>query len=150
MAGTMKERPWGDVLIQARTRAEAAVARLDEVHAGTVELTAKRDRRRAETEHAERSRRVGRRVHTEALDLQLALAGLWYRDLLCVALDALELAANVDREDELAADAGDRDPADLRRALELVDDTRQRLALNVTEELACEALGYRLERILAR
>jgi len=30
-----------------------------------------------------------------------------------------------------------------------VDDTRQRLPLNVTEELACEALGYRLERLLA-
>ena len=89
-------------------------------------------------------------MHTEALDLQLALAGLWYRDLLCVALDSPELAANVDREAELAADAADRDPTTLRRALELVDDTRQRLPLNVTEELACEALGYRLERVLAR
>jgi len=28
-------------------------------------------------------------------------------------------------------------------------DTRQRFQLNVSEELACESLGYRLERLLA-
>ena len=144
----MATRPWRDLLAQARARADAAVAELDERHAATIELTAKRDRRRAETEHAERSRRLGRRVHTETLDLELALAGLWYRDLLCVALGAPDLAANVDRETELAADAAGRAPAALRRAFELVDDTRQRLPLNVTEELACEALAYRLERAL--
>src|SRR5205085_9719585 len=122
-AGEMGERPWRELLAQARKRAEAAVAELDDRHAATLELTAKRDRRRAETEHAERARRLGRRVHTQALDLQLSLAGLWYRDLLCVALGAFELAANVDREAELAADAAGRDPAALRRAFELVDDT---------------------------
>ncbi|MDX6661107.1 MAG: polymerase subunit delta [Solirubrobacteraceae bacterium] len=148
-AAEMGERPWRELLAQARARADAAAAELDERHAGVLELTAKRDRRRADTEHAERSRRLARRVHTETLDLQLALVGLWYRDLLCVALDTPDLAANVDREAELAADAAGRDPTALRRALELVDDTRQRLPLNVTEELACEALGYRLEHLLA-
>jgi DNA polymerase-3 subunit delta' len=149
MNAEMAEQPWRELLAQARARADVAVAELDERHAGVIELTAKRDRRRAETEHSERSRRLGRRIHTETLDLQLALAGLWYRDVLCVALGAPDLAANVDREAELAAAAAGRDPAALRRALELVDDTRQRLPLNVTEELACEALGYRLERLLA-
>ena len=148
-AAGMRERPWSELLARARARADAAAAELDEDHAAALELTAKRDRRRADTEHAERSRRLARRVHTETLDLQLALVGLWYRDLLCVALDTPDLAANVDREAELAADAAGRDPTALRRALELVDDTRQRLPLNVTEELACEALGYRLERLLA-
>jgi DNA polymerase-3 subunit delta' len=33
--------------------------------------------------------------------------------------------------------------------MELVEDTRQRFQLNVSEDLACEALAYRLERILA-
>ena len=37
-----------------------------------------------------------------------------------------------------------RRPAELRRALELVEDTRARMALNVTEELALEALAYRI------
>jgi DNA polymerase-3 subunit delta' len=34
--------------------------------------------------------------------------------------------------------------------VELVEDTRERFVLNVSEDLACEALAYRLERILAR
>jgi DNA polymerase III subunit delta' len=33
--------------------------------------------------------------------------------------------------------------------MELVEETRQRFQLNVSEELACEALAYRLERVLA-
>ena len=41
------------------------------------------------------------------------------------------------------------DAAALRGAVELVEDTRVRFALNVSEELACEALAYRLERLLA-
>ena len=147
-AGQMAERPWRELLTQARRRADAAVAELEERHRAALELVAKRDRRRTETEHNERARRLGRRVHTEALDLQLGLAGLWYRDLLCVALDAPELACNVDREAELADGARGRDPSALRRAIELVADTRDRLPLNVNEELACEALGYRLERLL--
>ena len=42
-----------------------------------------------------------------------------------------------------------RDEKALRRAMELVDDTRARLILNVSEELACEALAYRLEETLS-
>ena len=44
-----------------------------------------------------------------------------------------------------ATRAGQRDGAAWRDAVELVDDTRARLALNVSEELALEALAYRLE-----
>jgi DNA polymerase-3 subunit delta' len=33
--------------------------------------------------------------------------------------------------------------------VELIEDTRQRFLLNVTEELACEALAYRLQGLLA-
>ncbi|MDQ4040822.1 MAG: hypothetical protein M3141_03635, partial [Actinomycetota bacterium] len=113
------------------------------------ELIAKRDRRRAETEHAERARRAQRRAFTESLDLALALTGLWYRDVAATAWGAPELACHADRPDELTADARDADPQRYRQAVELVEDTRQRLALNVNEELACEALGYRLERLLA-
>ena len=39
--------------------------------------------------------------------------------------------------------------AEVAVGVELVDDTRASLALNVAEELACEALVYRLERLLA-
>ena len=148
-AGGMREKPWGDVLSIARARGDAAVAALEEAHEQDRELFAKRDRRRADTEHAERSRRAQRRAYTESLDLALSLAGLWFRDVACVAWDAPDLVAHTDRAAELRADARDADPAALRRAIELVEDTRQRLALNVNEELACEALGYRVERLLA-
>jgi len=36
----------------------------------------------------------------------------------------------------------------LRDAVDLVEETRARLAFNVSEDLACEALAYRLERLL--
>jgi DNA polymerase-3 subunit delta' len=53
-----------------------------------------------------------------------------------------------DRVDELRAD-GDRDPRRLMAAVDLVEETRRRFQLNVSEELACEALAYRLEEELA-
>jgi hypothetical protein len=34
-------------------------------------------------------------------------------------------------------------------AVDLVEETRRRFQLNVSEELACEALAYRLEEELA-
>jgi hypothetical protein len=46
-------------------------------------------------------------------------------------------------------DAEGRAPAALRDAVGQVEDTRASLALNVAEELALEALAYRLERRLA-
>lgn len=145
----MSEKPWREVLAMAGARGDAAVAALEDAHAADRELVAKRDRRRADTEHAERSRRVQRRAYTETLDLGLALTGLWYRDVACTAWGAPDLACHSDRAGELAADAEGADPQRLRQAVELVEDTRQRLVLNVGEELACEALGYRLERLLA-
>ena len=42
-----------------------------------------------------------------------------------------------------------RDPQRLRAAVEAVEDTRLRFQLNVSEDLACESLAYRLERLLA-
>jgi DNA polymerase-3 subunit delta' len=150
LRGAMDERPWRELLAQARRRGDAVAAELEAAHERDRELLAKRERRRADTEHAERVRRAHRRAMTEALDLGLALAGLWYRDLACVAWGAPELAGHCDREAELAADAAGRDPQRLRAAVELVEDTRQRLVLNVSEELACEALAYRLEHELSR
>ena len=43
-----------------------------------------------------------------------------------------------------------RDPGRLRAAIELVEETRERFQLNVSEDLACEALAYRLEQRLGR
>jgi DNA polymerase-3 subunit delta' len=148
ISGSMDSRPWRAVLAAAKARGDAAVAEVEAAADRDLELVAKRDRRRVETEYTERARRAHRRAYTEALDLALGLTGLWYRDVACVAWEAPDLAAHTDRAAELAADAENVDPQKLHRAIELVEETRQRLVLNVSEELACEALGYRLERLL--
>ena len=72
-------------------------------------------------------------------------AGSWFRDLAAVAEGAAELALNLDRGDELRADADGLDPPAARRAAELVEKTRRDLQVNVSEELALEALFYRAE-----
>jgi hypothetical protein len=46
--------------------------------------------------------------------------------------------------DALEGLAAGRSPRALHHAIDLVADTRERLQLNVTEELALEALAYRL------
>jgi DNA polymerase-3 subunit delta' len=148
IAGTISQgRPWTEVLAGVRARGESAgaevEARLDE----ELELSPRKERKRIETEFSERTRRMRRRAETGALDTALALIALWYRDLLCLAWEAPELVLGVDRLAELEADAGSS-PDRLREAIELVEDTRERLQFNVSTELACEALGYRLERVL--
>ncbi|MDQ3409721.1 MAG: hypothetical protein M3469_07060, partial [Actinomycetota bacterium] len=81
-------------------------------------------------------------------DQGLSLVGLWLRDVACVADGVPELAHHVDCAQELAADAPGRAPHSLRAGVAAVDDARAALRLNATEELAVEALAYRLARVL--
>jgi DNA polymerase III subunit delta' len=148
LAGDVGAKPWRDLIAGAGRQGAAAAQGLEAAFADELELLAKRDRRRLASEHAERLKRTERRVRTAALDLGLLLAGQWFRDVCCLVLDAPELVHATDRLDALAQDAPGRDPAALRAAIELVEDTRKRLILNVTEELALEALAYRLERTI--
>jgi DNA polymerase III subunit delta' len=94
-------------------------------------------------------RRTERRARTQALDLALALCCAWYRDLAAIASGADQLILNSDRREQLAEDAEGLDPAPARLALEWVLDTRRRLRLNVSEELALEALWLRTTSLLA-
>lgn len=150
IAGEMTSaRPWTELMAAVRARGEAAGRELESLRDAELELTARKERKRVETEWTERVRRARRRVQTTALDLGLQVVSLWYADLMSLAWGAPELVRNRDRETELERDAG-IDPGRLRRAIELVEETRERFQLNVSEDLACEALGYRLERTLER
>jgi len=149
LAGDLAGRPWLALLERAQHHGEAAVSELRGALEAELELLDARERRRHEREGTERLRRTARRAGTEALDRGLQLTGLWFRDLACLAAGAPEVVYATDRLPALEADAEGRDPARLRAALEAVEDTRQSLVLNVNEELACEALAYRLERELA-
>ena len=98
-----------------------------------------------------RARRRGERPagrRTEALDLGLALVAAWLRDLAAVAEGADELVLNTDRARRSRTMAEGLDGRRARRGAELVMDTRRRLQVNVAEELALEALVFRLEALL--
>jgi DNA polymerase III subunit delta' len=142
-------QPWSELLSSVRARGDATRSELEARAAEEVELYPRKERKRIETEWSERARRARRRTETAALDLGLSLVSLWFSDLICLELGAPELVRHTDRLSELEADAG-RDPHGLRAAIELVEDTRQRFQLNVSEDLACEALCYRLEHAVAR
>ncbi|MGI8714173.1 MAG: hypothetical protein ACR2NR_13550 [Solirubrobacteraceae bacterium] len=150
IAGEMASaRPWMAMLEAVRARGAAAGTQLEAQAASELELVPRKERKRLETEWTERIRRTRRRVQTGALDLSLQLASLWFTDLACLAWDAPDLVRNLDRLDVLQEDAG-VDPDRLRVAIELVEETRERFLLNVSEDLACEALAYRLQATLAR
>lgn len=143
-----RTRPWLELLSAVQAEGEAVRSELEARATDELELYARKERKRIEAEWSERIRRVRRRVETAALDLALQLVSLWYADLACLAWDVGELVRHSDRIDELKSDGG-VEPTRLRVAIELVEDTRVRFQLNVSEELACEALAYRLEALLA-
>jgi DNA polymerase-3 subunit delta' len=144
------EEPWRPLLERAERRradAEEAAARERQQR---LELEPKgRERRALERELEEAAKRDGRRARTEVLDLGLTLASLSFRDLLCLAEGADDAVLATDRSGELAARARGRDPRRLREAADRCEEVRQTLELNVTEELALSALGFRLAGLVA-
>lgn len=147
--GEAPDRPWGELLEGAEAvGAEAGAAEERRLSEGA-QSGARRGRAGKLTREAiEQVKRTERRARTRALDLGLALCAAWYRDLGAIAAGAPELIFNGDRTGELAADAKGVDPAAAGQAVEMVLDTRRRLRLNVSEELAMEALWLRLGELL--
>jgi len=148
--GKTSERPWLTLLERAAERGAAAAAAVEERLAADLPFLPPKETARAKREAGEAAKRAGRRARTDALDQALQLAGLWLRDVAVVADGAPELVHASDRrgalEQDAAAVAGSH-PA--RAAVAAVDETRAALRIvNATEELALEALAYRLERTL--
>jgi DNA polymerase III subunit delta' len=105
--------------------------------------------KRSARDIADEAKRAGRRRRTEVLDFGLGLTATWFRDLAATAAGATDVVYSCDRIAELDACATNLDPALPRQAAELVQDTRRRLDLNVSEELALEALAFRLAAVFA-
>ena len=145
LAGEDASAAWRELL----DRAEAVGTEAEAEARESLEAEAEAGVRRSAREIGEEAKRVGRRRRTEALDLGLQLCAAWVRDLAAVAAGAADVAFNRDRLAELERQAAAIDVGRARRAVELVQDTRRRLELNVSEELALEALAYRLERLLS-
>jgi DNA polymerase III subunit delta' len=141
--------PWRPLLQRAESRREAEEERLAVAARDRLELEPKgRERRAIERELEDAAKRDGRRARTESLDLALTLTGLTFRDLVCVAEGAEDSVLAEDRTPGLAERARSRDPRKLREAAERCEDVRQALELNVTEDLALSALGFRLSRLV--
>lgn len=146
-------RPWGALLDAAGARGAASGEQVTASVAAELELLPSKERRRREREGVDAARRAERRQRTRALDVGLRLVELWLRDMLCLAEDAPELVHALDATDELLANldtlrGGGGDPRRLPAAIDQVAQTRLSLSQNVTEELALEALSYRLAGVL--
>jgi DNA polymerase-3 subunit delta' len=132
------------LLQRARDVGASAGGEVEARTAEEVELVPKKERKKVEREGAERLKRAQRRATQLALDHGLELVGLWLRDLACVHIAAEDLVHNVDRLEQLRADAA---PRDYVLGQDHVEETRRRLDLNVSEELALEQLAYRLAAV---
>jgi DNA polymerase III subunit delta' len=148
---------WRGLLDRAEERRATAEERIAEEAAVRLASEPKgRERNAIEKQFEDAAKRDGRRARTGLLDLGLTLAALRFRDLLCLAegaegaaLDragAERLMASTRRPDDEAPTAVD--PRRLRAAAERCEDARMSLELNVTEDLALEALGFRLARLV--
>ncbi|MDX6594785.1 MAG: polymerase subunit delta [Solirubrobacterales bacterium] len=144
LSGEVASAPWEGLLDRAKAAGEEVEAAVREV----LEEESKSGLKRTVRDIADESKRAGRRRRTEILDLGLELCAAWLRDLAAVASGAEEVAFNRDRLDQLRSQANGLDPRAARRGAEAVQETRRSLDLNVSEELALEALFFRLEREL--
>jgi len=152
ISGELGSAPWRRMLAAAESTGErAGEETVERLTAAAAESGQEEGRagRRAVREAEEAGRRASRRARTEALDAGLGLLAAWLRDLAALADGADDLVMNADRLDDLRNDAAGLDARGARRGGELVMDTRRRLQVNVGEELALEALIYRLEALLS-
>jgi DNA polymerase III subunit delta' len=149
LAGRTEQRPWVGLLEVSRAAGAAAAEEVARRMEAELEFAPAKERRRLQREGMEAGRRVERRTRTRTLELVLRLVELWLRDVMCMCEGAEEMVHAVDRREELEQDGAGRDPVRVRAGISLVGDTRLSLALNVSEELALEALAYRLQALTA-
>ena len=135
---------WKALFAAAESAGEEAEAAVREV----LEEEKAAGLKRSARDIADEAKRAGRRRRTELLDLGLGLTAAWFRDLAATAAGAADVAYNRDRLAQLQSQSAGLDPSNARRVAELVQDTRRRLDLNVSEQLALEALSFRLAREL--
>jgi DNA polymerase-3 subunit delta' len=145
LEGDCANAPWRGLLDRAKVVGEDAESSARDA----LEEDSKAGMKRSAKDITDAAKRAGRRRRTEILALAYGLCATWLRDLAAVASGAEEVVFNRDRLDILRSQAQGLDPAAARRGAELVQETRRGLDLNVSEELALEALFFRLESLLA-
>jgi DNA polymerase III subunit delta' len=144
LEGKCSGAPWKGLLDRAKAAGDDAEAAAREA----LEEDSKAGIKRSAKDISDGAKRVGRRCRTEILALAFELCATWLRDLAAVGSGAEEVVFNRDRLDRLRSQAQGLDAARARRGAELVQETRRRLDLNVSEELAPKSLFFRLESLL--
>ena len=143
-AGELADSPWLALLAVAEGAGEAAGADVQ----AAFEAESEEGVRHTKSEVESSVKRAARRARTAVLEGGLSLAAAWARDWAVVGAGSTDLVFNRDRVEVLETQAG-RIPVEVAtEAVELIEETRRRLRLNVSEELALEALCFRLERLL--
>jgi DNA polymerase-3 subunit delta' len=138
--------PWLAVLESAEQTGEAAGARVQSEFDRETEEGIKHTQREVE----EAVKRAARKARTGVLDLALLIASSWARDWSAAISGAGHLMFNADRIELISSQAEGLTLASATDAVGSIEQTRSSLSLNVSEELALEALCFRLERRLAR
>jgi len=151
IAQRLHARPWTALLERAQAHGEGALQAVEARLADDLPYLPAKEQARAKREAAETGKRAQRRARNGALDQALGLVGLWLRDVAVTVDGAPELVHHSDRSDAVREDAARFSSAHgLRAGIALVDETRFALReVNASEELAVEALAFRLERVLA-
>lgn len=136
--------PWLDLLTQAKSAGERSGEQVQ------AEFDSEKEEgiKHTKTEMEEAVRRAQRKTRTGMLDLGLHLAAAWARDWATLIAGAPNLAFNSDRLQVLEAQAARLDLARARDSVSRIQETRRSLKLNVSEELALEAMSFRLEETL--
>jgi DNA polymerase III subunit delta' len=142
LADELSGAPWKRLLDRATAAGEEAEGAAREA----LEDESQQGIKRTAKDITDGAKRAGRRRRTEILDLGLELTALWLRDLAALAAGAEEVVFGRDRLEVLGSQAATVDPDWARAGATAVQDTRRGLDLNVSEELALEALFYRLAR----
>lgn len=146
-----RERPWEGVLARAAEAGQLAEQRVTEKLEADLEAFPKgRERSAAQKEGEQRAHRSARRVRSDQLDASLRICSLLLRDIAAAAGGASDMILARDRYDSIIRSASGRRVGPLIDAAGEVEATRRRLSRNVAEELALEALSFKLDRLLAR
>jgi DNA polymerase III subunit delta' len=145
LEGKSATTPWRGLL----DRAEEAGAEVEAATRMALEEEAQAGIKRSAKEVTDAVKRAGRRRRTEILGIGFELCAAWLRDLAALGAGAEEVAFNRDRLERLRAQAAEVDSPRARRGAQLVLESRRGLDLNVSEELALEALFFRLEGLLS-